>query len=233
MATSSALRIRIGVTLRAAALLWWRNRRAFATLAVVIVTPLVVVTQLLSNVPESSPFGLKVSVVIAVLTASVLGEIFCAGLAEHTVRHQQLGGPPEPWWRTAQAVPLVRLAAVSFIVAGLVLVGLLLLIIPGLLVFAWLSMATPLVSLERARIWASLRGSVRMIRGRFWSVLVLTTATFVPAALGDAATDAVRDAHAPLWTELVVEIVTDVLAVSLTAAMVVAIFNALGGGRRA
>ncbi len=218
--------LRVGATLATAMLLWWRNKRAFVTLALVAVAPLVIATELLSRL--AAPGEVKVGIAVAVLTMSVLGEVFCAGLAEHMVRHKQLGLPSQPWWTIARALPLLRLAAVSLITGAVVLCGLVLLVLPGLAAFAWLALATPLVSLERARVWAALRGSVSMVRGHFWSVVVLTTAIFVPATLADTLSEELRQAHAPLWTELAVEVVTDVLVVAVSAAVVVAIFNTLG-----
>jgi hypothetical protein len=223
-------RLRIGVTLAAAMRLWWRDWRSFAALSLAVLAPLVIVTELLTRV--TGPDNVKVGIAVSVLTMSVLGEVFCAGLAEHMLRHQQLGLPSQPWWRLAREVPIVRLTAVSVIIAIVVLCGLVLLVVPGLVAFAWLVLATPLVSLERTRVWSSLRTSVTMVRGHFWSVAAVTTVTFLPAILGDWASDEIRRAHAPLWTELAVEVVTDALAVAVSAAIVVTLFDALGGATR-
>jgi hypothetical protein len=206
--------------------LWWRNLRTFAVLAFAVVAPLTIGVELLVRV--TGPIGLQVGAAVAVLTMSVLGEVFCAGLAEHTIRRTQLDLPAQPLPELTREVPFIRLAGVSVVVSAIVLFGLVLLILPGLLVFAWLVLATPLVSLERAGVWSALRGSVRLVRGHYWPVLALTTVTFVPAIAGDLLSAAIEHAHAPLWTDLVVEIVTDALAVSVTAAVVVTMFDALG-----
>ncbi|HET7072911.1 MAG TPA: hypothetical protein VFI55_02365, partial [Mycobacterium sp.] len=108
-----------------------------------------------------------------------------------------------------------------------VLCGFVLLVVPGLVAFPWLVLATPLVSLERTGVWPALRRSIALVRGNFWPVAALTTLTFVPASLGDWLSDEISHAHAPLWTELLVEIVTDAVAVAVTAAVVVTMFDAL------
>lgn len=195
-------------------------------LALAVVAPLTVGVELLDRV--TGPIGLRAGAAIAVLTMSVLGEVFCAGLAEHTVRRRQLGLPKQSLWELLREVPFVRLAAVSLVVSAVVLCGLVLLILPGLLVFAWLVLATPLVSLERTGVWSALHRSVTMVRTHYWPVAALTTVTFVPAVLGDWLSDEISQAHAPLWTDVLVEIVTDALTVSVTAAIVVTIFVALG-----
>ena len=222
-------RLRFGATLADAMRLWWRNWRSFAVLALAVVAPLAVAVELLSRV--SGPIGVRVGAVIAVLTMSVLGEVFCAGLAEHSVRRRQLGLPPQSLWELLREVPFLQLAAVSLVVSAVVLVGLALLIVPGLLVFPLLVLATPLVSLERTGVRSALRRSVAMVRGHYWPAAALTTVTFIPAGLGDWLSDEIEHAHAPLWTEIIVEIVTDTLSVSVTAAIVVTMFAAVRAGR--
>ena len=219
-------RLRIGATLAAAIRLWWRNGRSFAALALGVVAPLTVGTELLDRV--TGPIGVRAGAVVGVLSMSVLGEVFCAGLAEHVIRRGQLGLPGQRLWELARDVPFVRMFAVSIIVAAVVLCGLVLLVVPGLLAFPLLVLATPLVSLQRTGVWAALRGSVTMVRGHYRRVAVLTTVTFVPASAGDWLSTVISEAHAPLWTEVLVEIVTDALAVSVTAAIVVTMFDALG-----
>jgi hypothetical protein len=218
--------VRIGATFASALRLWWRNLRSFAVLALVVVAPLAIAVELLSHITGS--FEVKVGVAIAVLTMSVLGEVVCAGLAEHGIRREQLGLPERSLWALTREVPFVRLTAVSIVVSAAVLIGLLLAFVPGVLAFAWLALATPLVSLERAGVWPAIKGSVTMVRKHYWPVFVLTSVTFIPDILGDLASSAIEDARAPLWTQIVVEIVTDAIAVSLTAAIVVTMFDTLG-----
>jgi hypothetical protein len=217
--------LRIGATLVAAMRLWWRSGRSFAVLALAVVAPLAIGVELLVRV--TGPVGVRAVVVIAVVTMSVLGEVFCAGLAEHMIRRGQLGLPEQSLWALAREVPFVRLAAASFVVAVVVLCGFVLLIVPGLVAFAFLVLTTPLVSLERTGVWQAVRRSIALVRGNFWPVAALTTLTFVPTILGDWLSDEISQAHAPLWTELVIEIVTDALAVAVTAAIVVTMFDRL------
>jgi hypothetical protein len=217
--------LRIGATLAAAMRFGWRSGRSLAVLALAVVAPLVVGVELLIRV--TGPVGVRAGIVIAVVSMSVLGEVFCAGLAEHMIRRGQLGLPEQSLRALAREVPFVRLAAASFAVSVVVLFGFVLLIVPGLVAFAFLVLTTPFVSLERTGVWQALRKSVALVRGNFWSVAALTTLTFVPAILGDWLSDEISIAHAPLWTELVVEIVTDALAVAVTAAIVVTMFDRL------
>ena len=199
--------------------------RSFAALALVVVALLAVGAELLIRVTGS--VGVRAGIVVAVATTSVLGEVFCAGLAEHMIRRGQLRQPEQSLWEVAREVPFVRLAAASIVVAAIVLCGFVLLVVPGLVAFPWLVLATPLVSLERTGVWSALRRSIALVRGNFWPVAALTTLMFVPASLGDWLSDEISHAHAPLWTELLVEIVTDAIAVAVTAAVVVTMFDTL------
>jgi hypothetical protein len=209
----------------AALRLWWDEIHAFIVLAVAVVTPLTIGVELLDHV--TGPLEVEVGAGIGVLSLSVLGEVFCAGLAEHLVRRRQLGLPAQSWWVSIGEIPFVRLGAVSVVVAVVVLGGLVAFIVPGLVAFAWLALATPLVGVEHRRVGAALRGSVSLVRGHFWSVATLTTATYIPEVLGDWVSEVIERSHAPLWIDVVVEIVTDALSVSVTAAILVTIFAAL------
>jgi hypothetical protein len=218
-------RLPVGETLAEAMRLWWRDLWSFAALAVAVVAPLTIGSELLDHL--SGPVGVQVTAATAVASLSVLGEVFCAGLAEHMARRRQLGLPAQSLWKLTRQIPFLRLCAVSVIVAVVVLCGLLLLVLPGLVAFAWLSLATPLVSFEDRRVWPALAGSVAAVRGHFWPVAVLTTATYIPTSLGIWASEGIEQTDAPLWVEVLLDIVTDALSVSLTAAVLVSIFAAL------
>jgi hypothetical protein len=209
-------------------MLWWRNRRAFVVMGIVVTSPFVVASELLVKVrPAQSAVLVGLSVILG--TTTVLEEAICSGLAEHILRDDVLGRPQPPLRHQLRALPLGRLIVVALLTGIAVLVGLVLCVLPGLAAFAWLALATPLVSFERVGAMSAIRGSVSLVRGRFWPVAVLTTVTFVPAVLLDEVATVVRDVHAPLWTEIVVEVIGEAVIITLTAAVVVALFNALRG----
>ena len=59
------------------------------------------------------------------------------------------------------------------IYAVVVAIGFVLLFVPGVLAFVFLALAAPIVEIEGHGVRAALRRSVRLVRGRFWTVLAV------------------------------------------------------------
>ena len=59
------------------------------------------------------------------------------------------------------------------IYAVVVAIGFVLLFVPGVLAFVFLALAAPIVEIEGRGVRAALRRSVRLVRGRFWTVLAV------------------------------------------------------------
>jgi hypothetical protein len=76
--------------------------------------------------------------------------------------------PLEPYGRTVDRLPALIVA--SFVAGLAILLGLLLLIVPGLLIAARLSAGTPLIVLERLGPFKALETSNGLVRGRTWTV---------------------------------------------------------------
>jgi hypothetical protein len=87
----------------------------------------------------------------------------------------------EPYGRTVDRLPALVIA--NFVALLAILVGLLLLIVPGLLISARWIAANPLIVIDRRGPFAALEGSNRLIRGRTWTVV----GAFVIVALTAAA----------------------------------------------
>ena len=87
----------------------------------------------------------------------------------------------EPYGRTVDRVPALVVA--NFVALIAVLVGLFLLVVPGLLIAARWIVATPLIVIDRRGPLAALEGSNGLVRGRTWTVV----GAFVIVVLGTAA----------------------------------------------
>jgi ABC-type sugar transport system permease subunit len=87
--------------------------------------------------------------------------------------------PLEPYGRTVDRVPSLVLA--TFVTALVTVLGLLLLIIPGLLVYARWSAASPLIVIERQSPFEALETSNGLVRGRTWTVLGAIVVVFLLA----------------------------------------------------
>ncbi len=129
---------------------------------------------------DSETVGVVASVLIGLIGYSWVYAALIATLARRT------RSPLEPYGRTVDRLPALALANLT---AGLATVlGLLLLIVPGLLLAARWSTAGPLIVLERKGPFEALEMSNGLIRGRTWPVvgagLIVVLASVVLALPG-------------------------------------------------
>ncbi len=125
-------------------------------------------------------------VVLAI--TGLLGEVFYTGAvaALMTGEHEE----PPSLLEIAREVEYARLIAIDLIYAVVVAVGFLLLIVPGVAAFVFLALAAPIVEIEGRGAREAIRHSVRLVRGRFWTVLAI----LLPIELiGDALTQLLSD----------------------------------------
>jgi hypothetical protein len=97
------------------------------------------------------------------------------------VLERRVRSPFEPYGRTVDRLP--ALALVNFAAGIAVVIGLLLLIIPGLLLSARWSAAGPLIVLDRRGPFQGLESSNGLVRGRTWSVVGALVIVFVVASI--------------------------------------------------
>lgn len=115
----------------------------------------------------------------AAALVALLGEQFYAGVVEETVGERRSGHASRPLRRIAAELPYGRLLVADAVIAVATVAGLLLLVVPGLLVFTWFSLTAPLITLERKGVRASLRRSRYLVRGSFWRVAGILVALLV------------------------------------------------------
>lgn len=132
--------------------------------------------------------GLAAAVVVLIVTG-LLGEVFYTGAVAASLTHTHDGRPPT-LREIARAVDYGRLIAVDLIYGAAVAIGTLLLVVPGILAFAWLALAAPVIEIERRGVRDSLRRSLRLVRGRFWLVLAVL---FPIEVVGEAVTAAMTE----------------------------------------
>jgi hypothetical protein len=116
---------------------------------------------------------------LAQAITSLLGEVFYAG----AVALALAGGVearPSSLISVARRLAYWRLIAVDIVFVIATAVGLLFLIVPGIIVFTWFALAGPVVELEGAGVRAAFRRSRRLVRGHFWTVLLV----LLPITLG-------------------------------------------------
>ena len=109
---------------------------------------------------------------------SLWGEIFYTGVVAAGVS-ELLGGRRAGLLHVARVLPYGRLIAVDLLFGVIVLVGLALLVVPGVVLYVWLSLAGVVVKIEDRGVRDSLRRSRELVRGSFWRVF----AVVIPAEL--------------------------------------------------
>jgi hypothetical protein len=127
-----------------------------------------------------------VVVALATSATTLLGDVFYSGAVAGLVAH-----PGSSLRSVARTLPYLRLIVVDLLFGIGVSLGVLLVVAPGVVLFTWFALAGVLVEIEGVGIRAAFRRSRRLVRGRFWRVLVvvgpITVATEAVAEAAEAA----------------------------------------------
>ena len=133
---------------------------------------------------------------VSTSTVSLLGAVFLSGflcrlvtVSEHgKTEHGNTGhgktGPEAEGSRirdVLRSLPWGSLILADVLVTLIVLIGLVALIIPGLIAITLLSVAGPVIELERQHAVAGLRRCVHLVRPHFWRVAALGTVPLLVA----------------------------------------------------
>ncbi len=110
--------------------------------------------------------------VAALTVTGLIGEVFYSGAVAISLTHAE-GGRPPGLREISRRLNYHRLIAVDLLYGVVVVAGLLLLVIPGVAAFVWLGLAGPIVELEGRTVWGAFRRSWDLVRGRFWTVLMV------------------------------------------------------------
>jgi hypothetical protein len=174
--------------------------RVLLPLAVVVFVPLGLVHAIPVHVEATSfdlddgikVFGAALALLLLTMTG-LLGEIFYTGAVAIALTNPR-GGEPPSLREVARMVDYRTLIVVDLIFGVLVAVGLVAFVVPGILAFVYLSPAAPVVEIEHHGVRAALTRSARLVRGRFWYVLVaLLPIEIASDAIGGGATHLVYD----------------------------------------
>jgi hypothetical protein len=165
-------------------------------LAVAVFVPLGLLDALATEVSVDSldlAHGLEIAAVIgataAVTVTGLLGEVFYSGTVAIYLTHPE-GEKPPGLREIARRLEYRRLILVDVAYVAAVIVGLLLFVVPGILVFVWFGLAGPVVEIEGRTVRGALSRSFRLVRGNFWLVFLV----MAPVELvGDGVTGLVAD----------------------------------------
>jgi hypothetical protein len=123
------------------------------------------------NASAEALAGLVGAAVVLTFTAT-LGDVFYTGVVAAVV-HEHRTGVRRELAHVVRTLPYLRLVAVDIIFAVAVGLGLIALIVPGVIAFAWFVLAAPVVEIEGRGVRDSFHRSRELVRGSFWPVLGL------------------------------------------------------------
>jgi hypothetical protein len=193
-------------------------------LATVVFIPLGFVDALLEQVDTSSldvTGGFKVAALLAAVAAitasSLFGEVFFSGAIAASLTHPEDEQSPG-FGHLARHISYGKLIAVDILFVAMLVLGTLALIVPGILVFVYLSLAGPVVELEKRGIRDGFKRSFGLVRGHFW----MAAGVLLPVeVVGDAINEALVDgAHGLLGHGLLASWVGEAVGNMVTAPVV-------------
>lgn len=111
---------------------------------------------------------------------SILGTVFLSGFLCRIVGEAEHGREGASVGHLMRTLPWLRLVLADLLVVVLVVIGLVLLVIPGLAALGLLVVVGPVIEIENTPVLAALRRSAHLVRPYFWWVTLLAT---VPLAL--------------------------------------------------
>jgi hypothetical protein len=123
---------------------------------------------------DADGFRVAAAIVAAVaftLTAT-LGDVFYTGVVAAIVAEGR-EGVRHDLGEVLRRLPYLRLLAIDLIFAVIVAIGLVLLIVPGLVAFAWFGLAAPVAKIEGRGVRDAFRRSRELVRGSSGRVLAL------------------------------------------------------------
>ncbi len=156
---------------------------------------------------------------------SLLGAVFLAGFlsrlvsAEHGTGQARIGD-------VLRSLPWGALIAADLLTALIVVVGFVLLIIPGLIALNLLVVVGPVIEIEDRRAWAGLRRSAHLVRPHFWKVaLIGTLPVLVASGLESALPD--PEGRAGIVTALIARSIVEGVLEALVGLLLVELCCAL------
>jgi hypothetical protein len=176
-------RLRLGSMLRDTFAVYKAHWKVLVPVTMVVLAPQAIGDALLGEIevdgikrPEDL---LKLATVPVAVAVNLAGEALLSGIIAAFVIDWRRGGESSDLREIMRNVPYGRLVAIDLILAIGTAFGLVLLIVPGVLIFTYLLIAPALVEIEHVTIRESIRRSIVLVSGSFWRVLAFALLVFV------------------------------------------------------
>jgi hypothetical protein len=161
--------------------------------ALVVLAPQAIADGLLGHLHVEGVHSARDVAILAAVPLTVVvnlfGQAFYAGLTAAAVIEWRAHRPLPNVLALLRSVPLGRLVLLDLVITIGSAIGFLLLVVPGLIWLAYVSIAPAIVKFEHEGVWGSLRRSRELVRGNFWRVfgLVVGTIAFTEIAVAAVA----------------------------------------------
>lgn len=134
-----------------------------------------------------------VALLVLLLASSLFAEVLFAGLLDRVVEADLARRPAPSIGAVVSGLPYRRLITADALVVGLGIIGLILFVLPGLVVFTLLALAGPLVIVEGLGPWRAAVRSFQLLRRRpAAAVLLVLIPALVVTWVEDSVTNSVE-----------------------------------------
>lgn len=166
-------------TLAGAARAGWQSRWRILAIAVTVSLAAAVIEVAGHTLIDRSFLPLAISADLTATMVNLLGLVLLSGVLAQLVRESR-GGRAVTVREVLASLAWSRLIRADLLASLVVLVGLVVLIVPGLVAFTFLALVGPVIEAENRPVLAALRRSAHLVRPHFWWVVLLAT---LPALL--------------------------------------------------
>jgi len=179
----AAPKLRLGRIARDVFRVYGRHWRLLVPLALLVLLPQAVVDAFVADIEidrvETAADLLKLASIPVTVAINLGGEALYAGIVAAVVVHWRRGERVRSVRGVARELPIGRLIAADAIIAAGTAIGLVLLVVPGVVFYAYLAISPALIEIRELTLREALATSVRLVRGSFLRVLGLLVALVV------------------------------------------------------
>ena len=196
---------------------WWVYRRKWkflVPLSIVVLLPQAAADAIFGEVEvdrvETVEDIVNLASIPLAVAINLAGEALYAGIVAAAVVEWLRGRELRDVPGAIRSIEYGRLIALDVILSVGTVIGLVLLIVPGLVFYTYLAVSPALIELDGDTVKRALRRSVQLVRGNFWRVLGFTL--FVLVVTDSAATlleSPIHGVHGELIFNLLIEAVVE------------------------
>lgn len=207
-----------------------RHWRLLVPLALVVLLPQALADALIGEIEIDGVHepgdALKLASVPLTVAINLGGEALYAGIVAAAVLSWRAGSQLTGKLELARTLPYGRLIAVDLILALGTAAGMVLLIVPGVVVYAYLVIAPALIELDRDSVRAAIKRSIELVRGNFWRVLGISLLAIIATdSIATVLESPIHGLEAEVAFNLAIEVALEPFQALVTVLMALALIE--------